>query len=120
MLYKLGAMLQHTSQKSLKHLAQEARISKCSAATAMKLLKTSVAQSNSHSFLQPHDQASRIHFGNWFCSLFIMVTMTYVSSQNDRYWSSVNPHSIHEVKFNLFKWYRECMPVQKHHFQYLL
>jgi hypothetical protein len=66
---KLGdvrARLEHTPRKSLKRLAQENGVSKCSARTATKLLKLKPYKTTVIDALLPRDPASRVHFCNWF------------------------------------------------------
>jgi hypothetical protein len=58
--------LEHTSQKSLRRLAQETSISKSSAAEATKLLKLRQYKATVVHVLQPCVPASRINFYNWF------------------------------------------------------
>jgi hypothetical protein len=63
--------------------------------------------------LQPCDPASRVHFCSWFLQSLIkdqtdqqltfffekalFYLQGYISKQNNRYWSSQNPHLTHEV-----------------------
>jgi hypothetical protein len=63
--------------------------------------------------LQPCNPASRVHFSSWFLQSVVEVEIDpkltflfdeawihlqgYTNTQNNRYWSSQNPHLTHEV-----------------------
>jgi biotin operon repressor len=65
-LDEIGARLEHTSQKSLRCLAQQTGISKSSVAKAMKLLKLQLYKVTVVHALQLHDPAGGINLCNWF------------------------------------------------------
>jgi biotin operon repressor len=62
----IGARLEHTPRKSLKHLAPEIGVSKSSARTAMQMLKLRPYKTAVIHSLQLCDTASRVHFCSWF------------------------------------------------------
>jgi hypothetical protein len=74
--------------------------------------------------LQPHDPASKVHFCGWFLQSVVKGEMDlqlalfsdktwfhlpgYINTQNNRHWSSQNPHLTHEVLLHPVKvgvWY---------------
>jgi transposase len=65
-LDEIGARLEHTPRKSLKHLAQETGVSKCSARIATQLLKLRPYKTTVIHALQPRNPASRVRFCSWF------------------------------------------------------
>jgi hypothetical protein len=58
----VGARLEHTPRKSLKHLAEETGVSTSSARRAIQWLKLRHYKTTVIHTLQMHDPASRIHF----------------------------------------------------------
>jgi hypothetical protein len=62
----VGARLEHTHKKSLKHLAPETGMPKSSARKATQFLKFRSYKTNVIHTLQLHDPASRVHFCSWF------------------------------------------------------
>jgi transposase len=58
----IGARLEHTSRKSLKHLAQETGVPNSSTEVATQLLKLRSYKMAEINALQPHDSASRVRF----------------------------------------------------------
>jgi hypothetical protein len=62
----IGARLENTPRKSLKHLAPETRVSKSSARTATQLLKLRLYKTTVIHALQPRSSVSRVHFCSWF------------------------------------------------------
>jgi hypothetical protein len=61
----IGARLEHTPRKSLKHLAKTG-VSKSSARKATQLLQLRPYQTTAIQALQQRDPASRVHFCCWF------------------------------------------------------
>jgi hypothetical protein len=62
----IGARLQHTPRKSLKHLAQGIGVSKSTERRATQLLQFRPYKKTVICNLQPHNPASRVHFSRWF------------------------------------------------------
>jgi hypothetical protein len=105
--------LEHTPRKSLKHLAQETGVSESSARRATQLLKLRSYKTTVIQPLQPCDPANRVYFYSWFLQSVVKGEIDpqltffsdeawfhlqgYISMQNNRYWSSPNPHLTHEV-----------------------
>ncbi|PNF13606.1 hypothetical protein B7P43_G17663 [Cryptotermes secundus] len=101
-----GAKLEHT----LKHPAQEIGVSKSSA------LKLTPYKTTAIHNLQPRDSASRVHFCSWFPQSvaegetdpqFTCLSnearfhlQGYINMQNNRYWSSQDPHLTHEASLH--------------------
>lgn len=118
-LDEVGARLEHTPQKSLRRLAQEVNISKSAAFVATKLLKLKPYKVTVVHALQPQDPVSRVNYCNWFLQsvhngevdpLLTFFTdeawfylQGHVSTQNNRYWATENPHMIHEVPHHAAK-----------------
>jgi transcriptional antiterminator len=106
-LDEIGATLEHTPRKSLKHLAQETGVSKSSVRTATQLLKLRPYKTSVIHALQQRDTAGRVHFCSWFlqsvvkCEIDPHLTFFsddacfhlqgYIITQNNSYWSSQNP-----------------------------
>jgi hypothetical protein len=65
-LDEVGARLEHTLQKSLRCLAQEAHLSKLLVVTAKNLLNLWQHKAAAVHALQPCDLAGRINFCSWF------------------------------------------------------
>jgi hypothetical protein len=75
-LDKIGAMLEHTPQKSLRCLTQKTGIIELSTALAKKLLKRQPYKVKAVHSLQPCNPASKTNFSaKGFCSQFIMVNL---------------------------------------------
>jgi hypothetical protein len=88
-------------------------VSKSAAQVATKLLKQKPYRKTMVHQLLPPDAEARINYCRWFQQSvydgmvdpdFVFYTdeawfhlSGYVNSQNNRYWSAENPHSIHEV-----------------------
>jgi hypothetical protein len=69
--------------------------------------------------LQQRDSANRVLFCGWFLQSFVEAEVNpqltffsneawfylqgYINMQNNRYWSSQNPHVIHEILLHLVK-----------------
>lgn len=112
-LDEVGERLEHTPKKSLRRLAQETGISKTSAWKATKLLKLKPYKVIVVQELQPRDYEIRVNFSNWilrnvndrvidphlifFSDEAWFHLHGYVSSQNNRYWSTEKPDFVHEV-----------------------
>jgi hypothetical protein len=108
----------HTPRRSLKRLAQETGVPKSSAGTARQLLKLRPYKTLTH-FLQPGDPASRVHSCSWFLQSVVEGEIDRqlkffpdearfhlqgcINTQNNRYWSSQNPHLTHEVPLHPVK-----------------
>jgi hypothetical protein len=58
----IGARLEHTPRKPLKHLAQKTGVSKSSARRVTQLLKLRPYKTTVIHGLEPRDPASRVHF----------------------------------------------------------
>jgi hypothetical protein len=105
-LDNIGARLEHTPRKSLKHLTQETAVLTSSTGMATQLLKlrpyktTAIQQT-----LQPRDPASKVHFYSWVLQSVVEGEIDpqltyflikrgftcregYVNTQNNSYWSS--------------------------------
>jgi hypothetical protein len=109
----VGTRLEHTPRKSLKRLAQETGVSKSRARTATQLLKLRPYKTTVLHALQSRPPASRVHFCSWFLQSVVdgeidqQLTLFsdeawfhlrgYIITQNNRYWTSQNPHLTHEV-----------------------
>jgi hypothetical protein len=94
-------------------------VSKSRARTATQLLKLRPNKTTAIHALQPRDSASRVHFCSWFLRLVVEVEIDpqlalfsdeawfymqgYINTQNNRYWSSQNPHLTHEVPLHPVK-----------------
>ncbi|KAJ4439784.1 hypothetical protein ANN_07912 [Periplaneta americana] len=94
-LDEVGARLEHSPRKSLRRLAQEVNISKMSAFVATKILKLKPYRSVPNGDVDPlltffTDEA-------WFH------LHGHISTQNNRYWATENPHIIHEVSHHAAK-----------------
>jgi hypothetical protein len=86
-LKDLGARLEHTPRKSLKHLAQETGVSKSSARRETQLLKLRPYKTRVIQILQPCDPASRVHFCNWFLQSVVKnVTNPQLAFFSDEAW----------------------------------
>jgi hypothetical protein len=89
-------------------------VSKPSARRATQLLKLRPCKTTViHAALQPRDPPSRVRLCSWFLQYVVEVEIDpqltffsneewfrlqgYISTQNNRYWSSQNPHLTHEV-----------------------
>jgi hypothetical protein len=93
-------------------------VTKSSARTAAQLLKLRPYKTVIHA-LHPRDQASRVHFCNWFLQSVVegeidpQLTFCseeawfhlqgYKNTQNNHYWSSQIPHLTHEVLLHPLK-----------------
>jgi hypothetical protein len=108
----IGARLEHTPIKSLKCLAQEIGVSKSSTRRATQLLKLRPYKTAVNLVLQRRDPVSRVHFCSWFLQSVIKGEVDpqlmffsdeawfhlqgcagiCINMQNNRYWSSQNPH----------------------------
>jgi hypothetical protein len=110
--------LEHTPRKSLKCLAQETGVSKSSARRTPQLPKLRPYKTTVIHALKPRDSASRTRFCSWFLQSVVegeidpQLTIFsdearfhlqgYINTQNNRYWSSQNPHLTHESC--IFQW----------------
>jgi hypothetical protein len=108
-----GARPEHTPRKSLKRLAQETGVSESSARRATQLLKRGHFKTTVIHALQPRDPASRVRFCSWILQSVVegeidqqltffsdevwFRLQEYTNTLNNHYWSSHNPHLIHEV-----------------------
>jgi hypothetical protein len=115
----IGARFKYTSGKSLKRLAHETAVSKSSTRTATQVLKLRPYKTTVTHALQPRDLASRIDFRSWFLQSVVEGEINpqltffsaeawfhlqgYVNAQNNRYWSSQNPHLTHEAPLHPVK-----------------
>jgi hypothetical protein len=112
-LYDIGARLEHTPRKSLKHLAQGTEKSKSSAKMATQLLKLRPYKTTAIHALQPRNSASRIRFCSWFLQSVVgreidpqltffsdeagFHLQGYINTQNNRCWISQTPHLTHKA-----------------------
>jgi hypothetical protein len=108
-----GARLEHTPRKSLKHLAQETRVSGSSARTATLLLKFRPSRAIVIHTCLAAERTSRVHFCSWFLwsvvegeihpqlTFFSDETwfhlQRYINTQNNHCWSPQNAHPSHKV-----------------------
>jgi hypothetical protein len=115
----IGARLELTPRKSLKRLAQETGVSKSSARRATQFLKLRPYKTTVIHALQPRDPGSRVHFCNWFLQSVVEGEIDpqskffsdeawfhlqgYINTQNNRHWSSQNPHLFYEVPLHPVK-----------------
>jgi hypothetical protein len=105
----IGARLVHTPRKSLKHPAQETKVSKSSARRATQLLKLkSYKTTVNHLRLAATWSSWQDSFFSWFLQSTVEGEIDpqltffsdevwfrlegYINKQNNRYWSSQNPH----------------------------
>jgi hypothetical protein len=109
----IRARLEHTLRKSMKCLARETGVSKSNARMATQLLNLRSYKTTVIHPLQLHDPASRIPFCRWFLQSVVegeidmqltfflneawFHLQRYINTQNNRYWSSQNPHLTHKV-----------------------
>jgi hypothetical protein len=110
--------------ESLKRLAQETGVSTSSARRATQWLKLRPYTTAVIHALQPRDPDSRVHFSSWFLQSTVAGEVNlhftffsdeawchlqgYINMQNNRYWSSQNPHLTQEVLLHPVKvgvWY---------------
>jgi hypothetical protein len=95
-------------------------VSNSKARTATQLLKLTLYKTKviTHA-LQPRDPSSRVHFFSWFLQSVVegeiepqltffsdevwLHLQGYINTQNNRYWSSRNPHLTHEVPLHPMK-----------------
>jgi hypothetical protein len=93
-------------------------VSKASARPAAQLLNIIPYETTVNHTLQPRDPASGVYFCSWLLQSVIGETnrplaffsdeawfhlQGYINTQNNRYWSSQNPHLTHEVQPHLVK-----------------
>jgi hypothetical protein len=94
-------------------------VSKSSARTATQLLKLRPYKTTVIHALQPHDSVSMLRFCSWFLQSVIKGEIDprltflsdearfhlqgYINMQNNRYWSSKNPHLTHEAPLHPVK-----------------
>ncbi|PNF15704.1 hypothetical protein B7P43_G12455 [Cryptotermes secundus] len=106
----IGHRLENSPRKSLRRLAQQSGVSLGSAWTATKLLHIRPYKFTVVHEIKPVDYEKRVRFCNWFINhvhdglLDPKLTFFtdeanfnlsgYVNSQNNRYWSSENPHAL--------------------------
>jgi hypothetical protein len=111
-LHDTGARLEHTPRKSLNRPAQETGVSKCGARAETQLMKLRSYKPTLIHALQPRDTASRVNFCIWFLQSVVegeidpqltffsdeawLHLQGYISTQDNRYWSSQNPHLTHQ------------------------
>jgi hypothetical protein len=90
-----------------------------SARRATQLLKLRPYKTTAMHALQPCDPARMVHFCSWFLRSVVEGEIDpqltffsdetwfhlqgYISTQNNRYWSSQNPHLTHEVQLHPVK-----------------
>jgi hypothetical protein len=114
-----GPDLEHTPRKSLKHLAQKTGVSTSGARMATQLLKLRPYKTTVIHALQLHNPASRVHFCSWFLQSVVkgetdpqltlfsdeewLHLQEYTNTQNNHYWSSLNPHLTHQVPLHPVK-----------------
>jgi hypothetical protein len=100
-LYDIGARLEHTPRKSLKHLTEWTGVSKSSARRTTQLLKLRSYKATVPHALQPRDPASKFHFCNQFLQFVVegeidpLLTFSsgeggihlhgFINKQNNRY-----------------------------------
>jgi hypothetical protein len=115
----IGTRLEHTPRKSPKRLAQQTGVSKSSARMATQLLKLRPYKTTVINALHQHDPARRVPFCSWFLQSVVegeidpQLTLFsdwawfhlqgYINTQNNRYWSSQNPHLTHEAPLHSVK-----------------
>jgi hypothetical protein len=106
-------------ENCLKCLAQETGVSKSNARTSTQLLKLRLYKTTVIHALQLHDPASMVHFCIWFLQSVVEGEINqqliffsndvwfhlqgYTNKQNNRYWSSQNPHLTHELPLHPLK-----------------
>jgi hypothetical protein len=109
----IGARFEYAPRKSPKHLAQETGVSKSKARPATQMLKLRPYETTVIHGLQPRDPASMIHFCRCFLQSVVESGIDskltffsdeawfhlqgYINTQNNRYWSSQNPHLTQEA-----------------------
>jgi hypothetical protein len=110
---EIGARLEHSLRKSLARLAQQAQVSKTTAWRATKNLHLRPYKITQVQVTEEGDYGRRTHFCNRFLQavhdgvLAPKLTLFtdeawfhlsgYISAQNNRYWSSINPRQTFEV-----------------------
>jgi hypothetical protein len=115
----IGARLEQAPRKSLQRLAQEIGVQKSSARGATQLLKLRPYKTTILHALQSHDPDDMVKFYSWFLQSVVEGEIDpqlkffaaeawfhlqgYVNTQNNRYWSSQNPHLTDEVPLHPVK-----------------
>jgi hypothetical protein len=113
MLDEIGTRSEHSPCKSLARLAQQMQVSKTTAWRATKNLHIHPYKITQVQVIEEGDYGRRTHFCNWFLQavhdgvLDPKLTFftdeawfhlsSYISAQNNRYWSSINPSQTFEV-----------------------
>jgi hypothetical protein len=115
----IGATLKRTSRISRKRLPHETGASKSSARRETQLPKLRPYKTTAIHALQPRDSTSSAHFFSWFLQSVVEGEIDpqlallsaeawfhlqgYINTQNNRYWSSQNPHLTDEVTLHPVK-----------------
>lgn len=112
-LVEIHASFTRSPNKPLRRVAQEVSVSKSLVHTATKILKLKPYKVTVVHELRPLDNEKRITFCNWVLHNIVdgivdpqLIIFSdeawfhlngHVASQNNRYWSTENPHLIHEI-----------------------